>query len=269
MLLYKSQSLSVIVLMLVFSQNSQIQILTPKPRQRVKKQRHHFAGKVLYSQSYGFSSSHIRMWQLDHKEGWSPKNWCFWIVVLDKILESPLDCKEIEPVNHKGNQPWIFIGRTDAEVLILWPPDVKNWLIGKDPDAGKDCRQKKGTKEDEIVAWHHQLNRHEFEQAPGVGDGQRSLVCCSPWGRKESDKTVQLNWAALSWHNCSSISGVTGHPCYRQLSHLTFKTFLSSNFYTHIHMCIPNIPIKYLIGIINWTYPPNNPTRDLKFHLVK
>ena len=146
MLLYKSQSLSVIVLMLVFSQNSQIQILTPKPRQRVKKQRHHFAGKVLDSQNYGFSSSHIRLWQLDHKEGWSPKNWCFWIVVLDKILESPLDCKEIEPVNHKGNQPWIFIGRTDAEAEppILWLSDVKSWLTGKDADARWERWKAKG-----------------------------------------------------------------------------------------------------------------------------
>ena len=104
---------------------------------------HYFANKGLYSQSYSFSSSHVRMWELDHKEGWVPKNWCFWTVVLEKTLESPLDCKEIKPVNPKGNQPWIFIGKTDAEgeAPILWPPDAKNWLIGKDPDAGKDWRQ--------------------------------------------------------------------------------------------------------------------------------
>ena len=109
----------------------------------------------------------------------------------------PLDCKEIKPVNPKGNQPWIFIGRTDAETEtpILWPPDAKSQLIRKDPDAGKDWRQeKKGTTEDEIVGWHHQLNGHEFEQAPKVGDGQGSLACCSPWGCKESDTTGQLNW---------------------------------------------------------------------------
>ena len=136
------------------------------------------------------------MWELV-KESWAPKNWCFWTVVLEKTLERPLDCKEIQPVNPKGNQSWIFIGRTDAEAktLILWPPRVKNCLIGKDPDAGKDWRQEeKETTEDEIVGWHRQLDGHEFELASGVSDGQGSLTCCSPWGRKESDMTEQLNW---------------------------------------------------------------------------
>jgi len=136
------------------------------------------------------------MWELDHKEGWAPKNWCFWTVVLEKTFGSPLDSKEIKPVHPKGNQPWIFIGRTEAEAetLILWPPDAKSQLIGKDPDAGKNRRQEeKGTTEDEIVGWHHWLNEHEFERAPGVGDGQESLVCCSPGGRKESDMTEWLN----------------------------------------------------------------------------
>ena len=116
-------------------------------------------------QSYGFSSSHVWMWELGHKESWAPKNWCFWTVVLEKTLESPLDCKEIQPVHPKGNQSWIFIGRTDAEAetSILWPPEVKNWLTWKDPHAGKDWRQEKGTTEDEMVGWHHQLNGHEFE----------------------------------------------------------------------------------------------------------
>ena len=121
---------------------------------------------------------------------------CFWTVVLKKIVESPLDCK-IKPVNPKGNQPWIFIGRTHAkaETPILWPPDVKSQLFGKDLDAGKDWRQEeKGTTEDEMVGWHHQFNGQEFEQALGVGDGQGSLVCCSPWGFKESDTTEQLRW---------------------------------------------------------------------------
>ena len=124
------------------------------------------------------------------------KNWCFWSVVLEKTLESPLDCKEIKPVNPKGNQSWIFIGRTDAEAEtpILWLPDAKNWFIGKDPDAGKDWKQEKGMTEDEMVGWHHWLNGHEFEQALGVGDGQGSLACCSPWGCKESDTTEPLNW---------------------------------------------------------------------------
>ena len=136
------------------------------------------------------------MWQLDHKEGWALKNWCFWTVALEKTLESSLDSKEIKSFNLKGNQFWIFIGRTDAEAEtpILWPPDVKNWLIWKDPDAGKGWRQeKKGTTEDEMVGWHCWLNGLEFEQAPGVGDGQGRLVCCSPLGCKEWDMTEWLN----------------------------------------------------------------------------
>ena len=145
----------------------------------------------------GFSSSHVWMWELDHKESWVLKNWWFWTVVLEKTLESPLDCKEIKPVHPKGNQSWLFIRRTDAEAEtpILWPPDAKNWLIGKDPDAGKDWRQEeKGTTEDEMVGWHHWLNEHEFKQAPGICDGQGRLAWCSPWGLKESDMTEQLNW---------------------------------------------------------------------------
>ena len=136
------------------------------------------------------------MWELDHKEGWAPKNWCFQIMVLEKTLKSPLDCKEIKPVHPKGNQPWIFTGRTDAkaEAPTLWPPDVKSRLIGKDPDAGKDWGQEeKGTAEDEMVGWHHWLNGHEFEQAQGDSEGQGSPPCCSPWGCKESDSTEQMN----------------------------------------------------------------------------
>ena len=154
------------------------------------------ANKGPSSQSYGFSSSHVWRWELDHKESWAPKNWCFWTVVLEKTLESPLDFKEIKPVDGKGNQSWIFIRRTDAKVEapILWPPDVKNWFIGKDPDAGKDWRQeKKGTTVDEMVGWHHRLNGHEFEQAPGIGDGQGNLACYIPWGHKESDVTEWQN----------------------------------------------------------------------------
>jgi len=136
------------------------------------------------------------MWELDHKEGWVSKNWCFWTVLLGKTLESPLDSKEIKPVNLKENQSWIFIWRTDAEAEapILWPHDAKNRLTGKDPDSGKDWRQEeKGLAEDQMVMWHHQLNRHEFEQALEDGEGQRSLACCSPWSRKESDMTERLN----------------------------------------------------------------------------
>ena len=146
--------------------------------------------------SYGFPSSHVWMWELNYKESWVPKNWCFWTVVLEKTLEIPLDWKEIKSISPKENQSWIFIGRTDAEaeIPILWPPDSKNWLIGKDPDPGKDWRREKGTIEDEMVGWHHWLGSHEFEQAPGVGDGQGSLACCSPWGCKELDMTEWLNW---------------------------------------------------------------------------
>ena len=137
-----------------------------QPRQHIKKQRHHFANHGLSSQSYGFSRSHVWMWELDHEESWVPKNGCFLTVVLEKTLESPLDSKDIKPVNPKGNQSWIFIGRTDAEAEapIVWPPDAKSWLIWKDPDAEKDWRQEeKGTTEDEMVGWHHRLNGHEFE----------------------------------------------------------------------------------------------------------
>ena len=134
-----------------------------------------------------FSSSHVWTWELDCEESWAPKNWCLWAVVWEKTLESPLDCKEMKPVNSKGNQAWKFIERTDAEAEapILWPPDRKNWLIGKGPDAGKDWSQEeKGMTEDEMVGWHHQLNWHEFKQALRVGHGQGSLACCSPWGLK-------------------------------------------------------------------------------------
>ena len=152
--------------------------------------------KVCISQSYGFSTSHGWMWELDHQEGWAPKTWCFQTVVLEKTLESPLDSKKIKPINFKGNQPWIFIARTgaEAEAPIPWPPYAESWLIGKDPDAEKDWRQEeKGVTEDKMVEWHHWLNGHEFEQTPGDSEGQGSLACCSPWGHRESDTTELLN----------------------------------------------------------------------------
>ena len=143
------------------------------------------------------------MWELDCEESWVPKNWCFWTVVLENTPESPLDFKEIQPVHPKGDQSWVFIGRTDAEAetLILWPPHVKSWLIGKDPDGGRDWEQEeKRTTEDEMAGWHHQLDGHEFEWTLGIGDGQGGLACCNSWGRKESDMTEQLNWIiSLSW----------------------------------------------------------------------
>ena len=159
-----------------------------QPRQHIKKQRHYFADKGPSRQGYGFSSIHVWIWELNYKESWEQKNWCFWTMVLEKTLESPLDCKEIQPVHPKGDQSWVFIGRTnaEAETLILWPPDV-NWLIGKDPDAGKDWRQRRGQQRMRWLDGITRLNGHEFEQAPGVGDGQGSLACCSPWGHKDSD----------------------------------------------------------------------------------
>ena len=134
-------------------------------RCHIKMQRHYFANKGASTQSCGFTSSRIWMWELDYKASWMPKNWCFWTVELEKTLESPLDFKEIKPVHPKGNQSWIFIGRTDAaaEAPIRWPPDAKNWLIWKDPDAGKDWWQETGMTEDKMVRWHHWCNGHEFE----------------------------------------------------------------------------------------------------------
>ena len=158
---------------------------------------------MVYSQSYGFSSSHVQMCELDHKEGWESKNWCFQIVVLEKTLESPLNSKDIKPTNPEGNQPWIFTGRTDAGAPILWLANSKNWLIQKDPDIGKDWMQEeKGMTEDEMVGWHHLVNRHEFGQTPGDSEGQGSLECCRPWGQKESDlETEEVCYQHSNWIN--------------------------------------------------------------------
>ena len=164
--------------------------------------------KGLSSQSYDFSSIYVWMWELDHKESWALKNWCFWTVVLEMTIEISLNRKETQPAHPKGNQSWIFIGKTDAEAKtpIFWPPDVKNWLIRKDPDAEKDWRQEeKGMTEDEMAGWHHWLDAHEFEQAPGVDDGQESLVYCSPWGRKEADVTDLLNWTERRYRMASGM----------------------------------------------------------------
>ena len=155
--------------------------------------------KYLYTKHHNcFSSSHVWMWELDYKEGWAPKNWCFWAVVLEKTLESPVDFKEIQPVHPKGDKSLVFFGRTDAEAEtpILWPAGVKNWLIWEDPEAGKDwTRNEKGSTKDEMVRWHHWLNGHEFESTQGVDDGQGGLACCSPWGHR-----VRHGWATeLDW----------------------------------------------------------------------
>ena len=159
---------------------------------------HYFANKGLSSQSFRFSSSHVWMWELDYKESWVPQSWCFWTVMLQKTLESPLDCKKIQPVNPKGDQYWTFIGRNDAEaeIPVLWPPNMKNWLIWKDPNAGKDWRQeKKGMTEDEMVEWHHQLDGHEFEYTPGVDDGQGGLV----QSMGSQSQTCLSGWTELNW----------------------------------------------------------------------
>jgi len=142
-----------------------------------------------------------QLWELGCEESWVLKNWCFWTVVLEKTLKSPLDCKEIQPVHSKGDQSWVFFGRTDAkaETPILWPPDAKSWLLGKDSDAGRDWGQEeKGTTEDEMAGWHHWLDGREFEWTLGVGDGQGGLACRDSWGRKELDMTERLNWTELN-----------------------------------------------------------------------
>ena len=140
--------------------------------------------------------------RLDCEEGWAPKNWCFWSVVLEKTLESPLDCKEIQPVHSEGEQPWGFFGRNDAkaETPVLWPPHAKSRLIGKDSDAGRDWGQEKGTTEDEMAGWHHWLDARESRWTLGVGDGQGGLACCDSCGRKESDTTERLIWSDLIWY---------------------------------------------------------------------
>ena len=175
-----------------------------QPRQHIKKLRHYCANKGSSSQGYGFSSGLLRMWELDYKESWAPKNWCFWTVVLGKTLESPLDSKEIQPVHPKRNQSWIFMRRTnaEAETLVLLPPHAKRWLIGKDSDAGRNWGQEeKGTTEDEMAGWHHWLDGRESEWTLGDGDGQRGLACCDSRCRIESNTTEWLNWTELNWYD--------------------------------------------------------------------
>ena len=189
------------------------------------------------------------MCELDHDENWAPKNWCFWTVLLEKTLESPLDCKEIKPANAKGNQSWIFIGRTDseAEAPVLWPLDAKSWLIEKDPYARKDWRQEKGTTEDEMVGWHHRLNEHKFEQTPGDGEGQRSPAC-SPWNhrveqteRLNNYKSTQIRWRSQqrflvgveleTWRKCCVrvACGSSQLQYFRQVNTLILQFLLCMN----------------------------------------
>ena len=171
------------------------------------------------------------MWELGYKESWAQKNWWFWTVVLEKTLESPLHCKEIQPVHPKGNRSWIFTGRTDAEAetLIFWPLDAKSWLIWKDPHAGKDWGQEeKRTTEDEMVGWHHQFNGHGFGWTLGVGDGQGGLACCGSWGRKGSDTTERLNFTEpgrKDW-SPSSHNWTNSWPCSNRNSSQNIVKFL-------------------------------------------
>ena len=196
-------------------------------RQHIKKQRHYFANKGPSYQSYGFSSGHVWIWELDYKESWALKNWCFWTVVLDRTLKSLLDCKEIQPVHSEGDQPWDFFGRNDAEAEtpVLWPSHAKSWLIGKDSDAGRDWGQEeKGMTEDEMAGWHHGVDGRESEWTPGVGDGQGGLVCWDSWGRKESDTTEQLNWTELNWTEALKKQNII-NLCNAKINHLDFPNF--------------------------------------------
>ena len=171
------------------------------------------------SQSYGFSSSHVWMWELDHKESWAPKNWCFWTVVLEKTLESSSNQSILKEISSEYSLEGLML-----KLPILWPSYAKNWLIWKDPDAGKDWRQEeKGMTEDEMVGWHHWLDGHEFGQAPGVGDGQGSLLCCSPWDHKESDMTKQLNWRTNDAEHTFMCSLI---PHTHSLKKCLFKSFV-------------------------------------------
>ena len=168
-------------------------------------------------QGYGFSSSHVWMLDLDCEESWEPKNWCFWTVVLEKTLESPLDFKEIQPVHSKGDQSWVFFGRNDAkaETPVLWPPHVKSWVTGKDSDAGRDWGQEeKGTTEDEMAGWHHRPDGREFEWTPGVGDGQGGLEYCNSWGRR-----VRHNWA-------TELNSTELYYLFHKIENFTLKNYI-------------------------------------------
>ena len=218
-----------------------------QPRQRIKKQTHYFVNKGLSSQGYGFSSSHVRMWELNYKEGWVPRNWSFQTMVWEKTLESPWDSKEIQPV-HSEDQPWYFFGGNDAkaETPVLWPPHVKSWLIGKNFDAGRDWGQEeKGTTEDEMAGWHHWLDEREFEWTPGVGDGQGGLARCNSWGCKELDTTEQLNWTELKKSRGAPCFWNQEVECCHQESSfsLHLSAVLSSMLASLLQRCLLSVPI--------------------------
>ena len=230
-----------------------------QPRQHIKKQRHYFANKGPSSQGYGFSSGRVWMWELDYKESWAPKNWCFWTVVL-KTLESPLDCKEIQPIHPKGDQLWVFIGRTDveAETPILWPPDAKSGHIGKDPDAGKAWgHEEKGTTEDEMVGWHHWLDGNGFGWPPGVGDGQgglRAVVHGVPRSRTRLSDWTELNFC-ITCQSCStgSSSFTYGHLPAWSIRNQQPSSLISHPPSTHIPVFFPENLLEPIIH--PWSHP--------------
>ena len=203
------------------------------------------------------------MWELDCEEGWALKNWCFWTVVLEKTLESPLDCKEIQPVHCEGDQFWDFFGGTDAkaEPPVLWPPHAKSWLIGKESDAGRDWGQEeKGMTENEMPGWHHWLDGHEFGWTPGVGDGQGGLASCNSWGRKESDTTERVNWTNWTELKCSYVLLKMKQHRYKRSPFLTFSNsivFLLSfaTWGNHYPSVLLNFYRTHLVlYIVNGTY---------------
>ena len=223
----------------------------------ILKSRHYFGNKGPSNQGYGFSNGHVWMWELDCEESWVLKNWCFWTVVLEKTLESPLGCKKIQPVHPKEDQSWVFIGRTDveAETPILWPPDAKSWLTWKDPDTGKDWRrEEKGTTENEMVGWHHQLNGHGFECTLGVGDGQGGLVCWGAWGRKESDMTERLSWIELNTCFWTSWAWNTETVQYCTVKYTEAPPLVVD---ARTWPCVPDNELSHGIGRVNVKLCPN------------
>ena len=227
------------------------------PRQHIKKQRYYFANKDLSSQGYGFSCGHVWMWELDYKERWALKNWCFWTIVLEKTLESPFDCKEIQPVHPKGNQSWMFIGRTDAEAKapILWPPDAKSWLIWKDPDAGKDWRQEKGTTEDEMVGWHHQLNGREFVQTPGKPGVLQFMVSQRVGHNWVTELNWMLNFAIWYWNTFINKCGYAIHDNYnRKLVHQFTQSCLT--LCDPMNCSMPGLPVHHQLPESTQTHVP-------------
>ena len=214
-----------------------LQEIYDQPRQHIKKQKHYFANKGLSSQDYGFSRGHVWMWDLDYKKGWVPKNWCVWTVVLEKTLESPLDCKEIQPV-HLKDQSWVFIGGTDikAETPILWPPDVKSWLIWKDPDAEEDWgKEEKGTTEYEMVQWHHRQNGHGFGWTPAAGDGQWGLAAVIHGIAK--DQTWLSDWTERSWERVKNMLSQGGGEGKKKCLFLAWWSLLC--FFWSSRTCVP------------------------------